>query len=46
MLTRVALAVVWLLRFLPLAVLAPVGRALGLLGYALVAERRRPLVWS
>lgn len=41
MLTRVALAVIWLLRLLPLAVLAPLGRALGLLGYALVGERRR-----
>jgi len=40
-LTRVALAVIWLLRLLPLAVLAPLGRALGLLGYALVGERRR-----
>ena len=41
MLTRVALVVVWLLRFLPLVLLAPLGRAAGLLGYALVAERRR-----
>jgi len=40
-LTRLALAVIWLLRLLPLAVLAPLGRALGLLGYALVGERRR-----
>jgi KDO2-lipid IV(A) lauroyltransferase len=30
----------WLLHFLPLTVLAPVGRALGLLGYTLVRERR------
>jgi Kdo2-lipid IVA lauroyltransferase/acyltransferase len=41
MLTRLALALVWLLRFLPLAVLAPVGRAAGLVGYALVRERRQ-----
>jgi KDO2-lipid IV(A) lauroyltransferase len=40
-LTRIALGVVWLLRFLPLALLAPLGRAAGLLGYALVGERRR-----
>jgi Kdo2-lipid IVA lauroyltransferase/acyltransferase len=38
--TRVALAVVWLLHFLPLALLAPIGRSLGLLGYALARERR------
>jgi KDO2-lipid IV(A) lauroyltransferase len=31
----------WLLHFLPLALLAPVGRGLGLLGYALARERRR-----
>jgi KDO2-lipid IV(A) lauroyltransferase len=41
MLTRVVLALVWLLHFLPLAVLAPAGRALGLMAYALVRERRR-----
>jgi KDO2-lipid IV(A) lauroyltransferase len=41
MLTRIALAVVWLLRFLPLFALAPLGRAAGLLAYALVGERRR-----
>jgi KDO2-lipid IV(A) lauroyltransferase len=40
-LTRVALALVWLLRFLPLMALAPLGRAAGLLAYALVSERRR-----
>ena len=39
--TRFALVLVWLLRFLPLALLAPLGRAAGLLGYALVGERRR-----
>jgi KDO2-lipid IV(A) lauroyltransferase len=38
--TRVALAFVWLLHFLPLTVLAPIGRVLGLLGYAVVRERR------
>jgi len=41
MLTRFALAVIWLLHFLPLAALAPIGRAAGLLAYALAAERRR-----
>jgi Kdo2-lipid IVA lauroyltransferase/acyltransferase len=40
-LTRVALALVWLLHFLPLAILAPLGRALGLLAYILIRERRR-----
>lgn len=41
MLTRLGLAVIWLLHFLPLAVLAPLGRGLGLLVYALAGERRR-----
>jgi KDO2-lipid IV(A) lauroyltransferase len=40
MLTRVALAFVWVLHFLPLAVLALVGRGLGLLLYAVARERR------
>ena len=39
--TRVALALVWLLHFLPLACLAPLGRALGLLLYVAAGERRR-----
>jgi KDO2-lipid IV(A) lauroyltransferase len=38
--TRVALAFVWLLHFLPLSVLAPIGRAVGLLGYLVVRGRR------
>jgi KDO2-lipid IV(A) lauroyltransferase len=38
--TRVALALMWLLHFLPLTVLAPIGRLLGLIGYAVVRERR------
>jgi Kdo2-lipid IVA lauroyltransferase/acyltransferase len=38
---RLGLAVFWLLHFLPLAVLAPMGRALGLLLYALAGERRK-----
>jgi KDO2-lipid IV(A) lauroyltransferase len=38
---RVALAVIWLLHFLPLTVLAAVGRAFGLLLYAVAADRRR-----
>jgi Kdo2-lipid IVA lauroyltransferase/acyltransferase len=40
MLTRVALGLVWLLHFLPLQVLAPVGRGLGLIAYLLAHERR------
>jgi Kdo2-lipid IVA lauroyltransferase/acyltransferase len=38
---RIALAIIWLLHFLPLAVLAPIGRGFGLLLYAVAAERRR-----
>lgn len=41
MLTRVAFALIWLLHFLPLALLAPLGRGFGLLLYALARERRR-----
>jgi len=41
MLTRLGLAVIWLLHFLPLALLAPVGRAFGMLLYALARERRK-----
>ena len=40
MLIRLALGFVWLLHFLPLALLAPIGRGFGLLLYALAAERR------
>lgn len=39
--TRLVLGIIWLLHFLPLAVLAPIGRGLGLLSYMLVWERRR-----
>jgi KDO2-lipid IV(A) lauroyltransferase len=39
--TRLGLAVVWLLHCLPLAVLAPVGAALGMALYAVAGERRR-----
>ncbi len=38
---RIALGLIWLLHFLPLAGLAPLGRALGLLLYAAARERRR-----
>ncbi len=38
MLIRFGLAVIWLLHFLPLAVLAPIGRSVGLLLYALALE--------
>ena len=41
MITRVALALVWLLRLLPLALLAPLGRGLGFLLYFLGRERRK-----
>jgi KDO2-lipid IV(A) lauroyltransferase len=41
MLTRFALGVLWLLHFLPLRVLAGVGRAVGLLLYFVVPARRR-----
>ncbi|HZM48479.1 MAG TPA: lipid A biosynthesis acyltransferase [Burkholderiales bacterium] len=41
MLIRAALLAVWLLHFLPLAVLAPLGRALGLLLYIAAGERRK-----
>ena len=40
MLTRVAAAILWLLHFLPVALLAPVGRGLGLLFYLLGRRRR------
>lgn len=39
--TRLVLGIVWLLHFLPLAMLAPIGRGLGLLLYAVTGERRR-----
>jgi len=39
-LTRIGLGVVWLLRLLPLWVLSPVGRGLGILFYLLGRERR------
>ena len=38
---RIGLAVLWLLHFLPLALLAPLGAALGMLFYAVAGERRR-----
>jgi Kdo2-lipid IVA lauroyltransferase/acyltransferase len=41
LLTRIAVAVVWILRFLPLALLAPIGSALGSLLYILGRERRK-----
>lgn len=41
MLTRLGLALIWLLHFLPLRLLAPVGRGFGMLLYALARERRR-----
>ena len=41
MLTRIGLAAMWALHFLPLAVLAPLGELLGMLLYLLGRERRR-----
>lgn len=38
---RLGIFVLWLLHFLPLALLAPVGRAVGALAYLFVAKRRR-----
>ena len=40
MMTRVGLALIWLLRFLPLSALAALGRGVGLLGYVLARKRR------
>jgi KDO2-lipid IV(A) lauroyltransferase len=37
---RLGLVIAWLLRLLPLALLAPLGRMTGLLGYAIARERR------
>lgn len=39
--TRLAIALAWLLRLLPVAILFPLGKALGMLLYLLAAERRR-----
>lgn len=39
--TRLGLGLIWLLHWLPLSWLAPLGRAAGLLLYALAGERRR-----
>ena len=41
MMTRFALAVLWLLHWLPVPVLAVLARVLGWLGYLLARERRR-----
>lgn len=39
--TRIGLAIFWLLRLLPLSLLAPLGRCVGALLYLLARERRR-----
>jgi len=39
--SRVGILALWLLHFLPLFVLAPVGSGIGMLAYAVVAKRRR-----
>src|SRR5258706_2100831 len=41
LLTRIVVAGVWILRFLPLGLLAPIGSALGSLLYILGRERRK-----
>jgi KDO2-lipid IV(A) lauroyltransferase len=41
MLGRFTIFILWLLHFLPLAVLAPIGKAVGMLAYIFVSERRR-----
>ncbi len=41
MLTRLAVGLLWLLHFLPLPVLAPIGEGVGLLAYVLIGKRRR-----
>lgn len=41
MLARIAIGLMWLLHFLPLELLAPIGETFGLLVYALGRERRR-----
>src|SRR6266851_10224617 len=41
LLTRIVVAVVWTLRFLPLGLLAPIGSAVGSLLYVLGCERRK-----
>lgn len=39
--SRLGILLLWLLHFLPLALLAPIGRGIGLLAYLLVGKRRR-----
>src|SRR5262245_13447613 len=41
MLIRAGLALMWLLHFLPLALLAPIGRAVGMLLYVCANDRRK-----
>lgn len=41
MLMSIAFGILWLLHFLPLRLLAPIGAGLGRLGYLLLSERRR-----
>jgi KDO2-lipid IV(A) lauroyltransferase len=41
MLGRLSIFVLWSLHFLPLPLLAPIGKGVGMLAYALVSERRR-----
>jgi Kdo2-lipid IVA lauroyltransferase/acyltransferase len=41
MLGRLSIFILWSLHFLPLPLLAPIGKGVGMLAYALVSERRR-----
>ena len=39
--SRIVVALLWLLHWLPLSLQAPIGRAIGLLLYVIIAPRRR-----
>jgi KDO2-lipid IV(A) lauroyltransferase len=39
--TRLGILALWLLHFLPLGILAPLGQGIGMLAYALIPKRRR-----
>jgi KDO2-lipid IV(A) lauroyltransferase len=41
MMSRLGIFVLWLLHFLPLRLMAPIGRAIGIAAYLLVSKRRR-----
>ena len=39
--SRIVVALLWLIHWLPLSLQAPIGRAIGLLLYVIIAPRRR-----